>query len=148
MQIGYAKVSDADDIAKNTVLLAKESENENINYDKAFDGVRSVISDKSKGFFIVAKENDFIIGQLMITYEWSDWNNKNMWWIQSVYVDKSFRRKGVFSKLFEYVKRLADKNNVDVIRLYVYNKNNSAIKTYERLDMVNKPYKIYQISLG
>ena len=147
MKISYANIDDAKEIANNTVLLAKESENEIVNFETAIEGVKSVITDKSKGFFVVAKENSMIIGQLMITYEWSDWKNKNMWWIQSVYINKSFRRKGAFSKLFEYVKNLAKKNNVDIIRLYVFHQNNSAIKTYEALDMIEKPYRIFQISL-
>ena len=28
-----------------------------------------------------------VVGQLMITYEWSDWRNGMVWWIQSVHVD-------------------------------------------------------------
>ena len=39
----------------------------------------------------------------MITYEWSDSRNGNIWWIQSVYVKPDFRGAGVFKALFDQV---------------------------------------------
>jgi len=148
MEVRYADFDDLDIIAKNNVLLAKESEDINLNFDIVFKGVKSVISDRSKGFYLVAVEDDIIIGQLMITYEWSDWNNKFIWWIQSVYVSKSFRRKGVFTKLLNFLKKIAKEQDIKIIRLYVYNKNLDAQLTYESLSLIKKPYKIYSLVLN
>ena len=147
MHINNAELSDAEAIAKNNVLLAKESENVEISYEKTLDGVKSVISDPSKGFYLVAKEDNYIIGQLMITFEWSDWHNKNMWWIQSVYVNKNYRKMGIFKKLLNRAKELAKENNVNVLKLYVHDKNHNAIKAYNKLKMKEKPYIIYQLEL-
>ena len=144
MEIRKAKPKDSKIIANFNVLLAKESENENIQYKKTLNAVKKLISNENKGFYLVASENNKIIGQLMITFEFSDWNNEDFWWIQSVYVDKNFRKKGVFKNLLEKVKNLAQKNNVSKIRLYVYNKNNKAIKTYKALDMRKKDYIIFE----
>ena len=123
MKIRYANCNDAEKITSNNVFLARESEKLTIEYKTVFAGVKALLSDQTKGFYLVAEEDNNIIGQMMITFEWSDWYNKNVWWLQSVYVDESWRRKGVFRQLFEAIKKTARKNNVDVLRLYVYNSN-------------------------
>ena len=84
--------------------MAKETEEKILEKNVTREGVEAVLNNESKGFFLLAEENkgeNEICGQLMITYEWSDWRNKNIWWIQSVFVDKNYRNKKVFSKLFK-----------------------------------------------
>lgn len=147
MIIRKAKTNDSKNIAKFNVLLAKESENLDISYEITHRAVKKLISNENKGFYLVAMDNKKIIGQLMITFEFSDWNNEDFWWIQSVYVDKNFRKKGVFKKLLEKVKTLAKKNNVSKIRLYVYNKNSKAIDTYKALKMRKKDYIIFETTI-
>jgi GNAT superfamily N-acetyltransferase len=83
----------------------------------------------------------------MITFEWSDWRNKNIWWIQSVYVNKKNRKKGVFKQMVAYIKDEAKKNNVDTLRLYVYESNINAIKSYKKIGMTLEPYYIFKLNL-
>jgi ribosomal protein S18 acetylase RimI-like enzyme len=84
----------------------------------------------------------------MVTYEWSDWRNKDFWWIQSVYVDKKYRNKKVFSKLFGAVAKMAQSTgSVDGLRLYVKEDNYSAKKAYETLGMKKTSYEVYEKSL-
>jgi len=147
MKIRYATLKDAEDITKNNLMLAKESENLTIDNNTVLAGVKALLSDKNKGFYLVAEENCSNIGQLMITYEWSDWHNKNVWWLQSVYVHELWRRKGVFSLLFKKIKKIAQNNNVDVLRLYVHINNSKAKESYKAKEMEKEPYSIYQISL-
>lgn len=146
MLIRLANKDDAKQIAENNILLAKETENMDICYKDAFEGAIKVIEDINKGFYIVAEE-DGIIGQLMVTYEWSDWRAKQIWWLQSIYVRKEYRKKGVMKMLIEKVKEMALKNNAIILRLYVYERNNSAIKAYERIGMRRMPYIIYEMKL-
>ena len=73
MKIRNADIKDSKSIVENNLKLAKESENRIISYRTVLDGVRRVLSDGQKGFYLVAEENNEIIGQMMITYEWSDW---------------------------------------------------------------------------
>ena len=81
----------------------------------------------------------------MVTFEWSDWKNKNFWWIQSVYIDKKYRNKKVFSQLYRTVIKIAlSKKSVGGIRLYVEKHNNSAKQVYESLGMKKTPYEIYE----
>ncbi|MBI3788680.1 MAG: GNAT family N-acetyltransferase, partial [Ignavibacteriales bacterium] len=89
---------------------------------------------------------DRIVGQLMITYEWSDWRNGNFWWIQSVYVEHDARSQGVFKALYDHVYKLAkNRNDVCGFRLYVEEKNVRAKKTYESLGMKKTHYEMYEI---
>jgi GNAT superfamily N-acetyltransferase len=145
MLIRRAASKDAAAIAKHNVLLAHESENVTIHYETTLAGVRAVLTDENKGFYLVAEEDNEIIGELMITFEWSDWRNKNMWWLQSGYVKKQWRRKGVFKQLIREVKKLAAEAQVKVLRLYVHNNNIEAMKAYQRMSMRKAPHTIYHL---
>jgi len=80
----------------------------------------------------------------LITYEWSDWRNTDVWWLQSVYVIPEFRRKGVFRKMYSRVKAEAEKQNVAGLRLYVETNNAAAQKTYEAIGMKSEHYRLYE----
>ena len=81
----------------------------------------------------------------MITYEWSDWRNGWFWWIQSVYVKKEWRRKGVYSHLYDEVKKLSlNEGNVCGIRLYVEKENKIAQTVYKNLGMYDTKYLLYE----
>jgi len=144
LNIRIAELKDAEKIAKNNVYLAKESEDLDIDYKTTYKGVKAIISDKNKGFFIVTELNRKIIGELMVTYEWSDWRSKDFWWIQSVYVDKEHRKQGIFNKMKDFIIKLAKENNIDKVRLYVHNKNKDAINAYEKSNMKKDDYIIYK----
>ena len=148
MFIRLATLDDVKNIAENNVLLANESENLDISFETTLDGVKGVLSDPGKGFYLIVEEDDTIVGQLMITFEWSDWKNKNIWWLQSVYVKEKYREKGIFKNLVEEIKKMASEHNVDIARLYVHNDNIEAVKTYRHMGMKKKPYMIYQFSLS
>ena len=145
MQIRHATVQDATVIIENNKLLAKESENEILNPATVKQGVISLFSHPEKGFYLVAEKNDMIVGQLMITYEWSDWRNTDIWWIQSVYIHKDYRKQGVFSSLFNEVRNQAKKEKIPLLRLYVHKENTSAQQVYEKREMTKGTYIFYEI---
>ena len=81
----------------------------------------------------------------MHTWEWSDWRNGEIWWLQSVYVHPDFRRQGVFRLLYEYLFEEAQADsNVVGIRLYVENDNRRAQETYQRLGMHRAGYSVME----
>ena len=145
MIIRPATLRDADTISKNNVLLAEESEHVTLEYTTVLVGVTAVLTDPSKGFFLVAEEKNKIIGQLMITFEWSDWQNTQMWWIQSVYTQKDWRKQGVFSQLLDEIKHRAKKQHVKILRLYTHTTNINAQKAYVAVGWEKKSYFIYQL---
>jgi len=145
MLIRNATLDDAEILAQQNVILAKESENMTVTPQIALAGVKAILTDPHKGFYLVAEENKTIIGQLMVTYEWSDWSNTMMWWIQSVYTKKEWRHHGVFSQLLNEIKHRAKKQHVKILRLYTHTTNINAQKAYDATGWEKKPYYIYQL---
>lgn len=131
--------------------LRLAAETEDLKLDPAFvePGVASLLADPAKGIYFVAHLKGTIIGQVMITYEWSDWRNGNIWWLQSVYVRQDFRQQGVFRKLFRHVENLARaREDVCGLRLYMHAENSRARQSYERLGMRHTAYEVFEMSLG
>ncbi|MCH8011922.1 MAG: GNAT family N-acetyltransferase [Candidatus Marinimicrobia bacterium] len=121
--------------------MARETERKKLNHDKLEKGVSRVLASPEKGFYLVAEIDSEVVGQLLITTEWSDWRNCDFWWIQSVYVRPDSRRMGVYHQLYEKVIDLAkEKGDVCGIRLYVEKSNHSALKTYQSLVMTETHY--------
>ncbi|MFQ3334590.1 MAG: GNAT superfamily N-acetyltransferase [Woeseiaceae bacterium] len=134
-------------LAENNIAMAMETENKILNKDTITQGVSSIINDRVKGIYWVMEIDDNLVGQLMITYEWSDWRNGTMWWIQSVFVPEGYRRQGVYSSLYENLVNLADSDHDCCgIRLYVEKNNTRAAETYSKLGMVNAGYEIMEYS--
>src|SRR5687767_1218457 len=122
--ITSATPDDAPAIVEFNIALAIDTESKTLDRATVQAGVKAVLSDPSKGRYFVARisegdEAGTVIGQLMVTYEWSDWRNGMMWWVQSVYVRSDWRRQGVFRALFQHVVEQAKRENVPCVRLYV-----------------------------
>lgn len=116
--------------------MAVETENRTLADHVILAGVQAVLGDASRGTYYVACDADRIVGQLMITLEWSDWRNGWYWWIQSVFVEPDARQHGVFRALYAHVKNLAgQQGDVCGIRLYVEKENTRAQSTYLSLNM-------------
>ena len=147
MMVRFAQKDDIEQIAKNNVQLARISENRYIEFQKVLEGVKQVIADRQKGFYVVAEEKNIIIGQVLVTFEWSDWQALNIWWLQSIYVKEKWRRQGILTKLLEFIHDLAAKENVTIFRLYVHKKNKKAITIYEKKGMQKEPYTIYSYTI-
>ena len=96
------------------------------------------------GQYWVAEDDGKIVASLLITYEWSDWRNTNVWWFQSVYVLPEYRRTGIFRSMYLCISKMKLKNGVAGLRLYVETNNIRAQKTYEALGMQSEHYKMYE----
>src|SRR5262245_20710416 len=103
LTIRRATLDDADTIALFNSRMALETEGNSLDGPTVRAGVRAILADPSKGWYLVAEQGGNIVGQLMLTFEWSDWRNAWFWWIQSVYVREDARRHGVFRALYEHV---------------------------------------------
>jgi len=131
-----ATPADAPTIVEFNRRLSEESEGKTLDVKVLAAGVAAVLADSHKGPYFLAEENGEILGQMQVTYEFSDWRNGWFWWIQGVYVRPEARRRGVFRALYEHVADTA-KNDPEVIglRLYVERENKLAHETYLRLGM-------------
>ena len=119
MTVRTATTSDASTIAQFNAAMAIETESMELDMDVVTAGVRAALSD-SRAFYLLAESGGVPVGQLMVTYEWSDWRNGWIWWIQSVYVKPENRRQGVYRDLYARLTDMAEsEGNVRGIRLYV-----------------------------
>ena len=95
--------------------------------------------------YIVAELDNKIVGQTMITSEWSDWRNGEIWWMQSVYVNPDYRKRGVFQNILKYIENLAEEiPEIKALRLYVIDDNHIARRAYQNLGMKNSGYLVYE----
>jgi GNAT superfamily N-acetyltransferase len=138
-------LQDAPIIARFNLRLAAETEGLHLDPERVAAGVSALLGDPAKGVYYVAEAASQVVGQLMITFEWSDWRNGNIWWLQSVFVDPVFRRRGVFRLLFKHVQHLAQaQEGVRALRLYMHSENDRARRTYERLGMQRTAYEVFE----
>lgn len=145
--IRYATVADSQSIADFQLAMAMDTENKKLDLETVLPAVQSVFDDASKGFYLVAEVDGQVVGSLMITYEWSDWRNCNMWYLQSVYIQAENRGQGLFGQLYRRVIELAKEDGAMYVRLYVETENEKAQKVYESLGMKRMPYYMYDIKI-
>jgi len=145
MQIRDATLVDQSIIADFNSRMAAETEGRPLDANLIGPGVAALLADPAKGRYWVAEIDGRIAGQLMVTYEWSDWRNGMLWWIQSVYVHADYRRQGVFSALYKHVESLARSDEEACgIRLYVETDNQQARLTYRSLGMSEPGYVVME----
>ena len=110
-------------------------------------GVEAVIEDPEKGRFFVAEHEGRIVGQMLLTREWSDWNARWHVWLQSVHVVPAMRRRGVYRALHARAVEEARAMNAKTLRLYVERENVIAQKTYAAVGMTRARYDVFELQL-
>ncbi len=142
--IRKAEKTDADVIIDFQMKMARETEELELNKNTVTRGVNAVFANQSRGQYYVADDDGKVVASLLITFEWSDWRNCSVWWFQSVYVLPEYRRRGIFRKMYNHIKSLAEAEDAGGLRLYVETKNIRARKTYEALGMSSEHYAFYE----
>lgn len=119
---------DLETITDFQLRMARETEGLELDPGTVIRGVAAVLADPAKGSYWVAERDGgigaigAIVGSLLTTFEWSDWRNGTVLWIQSVYVVPGL--KG--------------------LRLYVDKRNAAAQEVYERLGMTREHYELFE----
>lgn len=147
MNIRIATKNDVDALVEFNQAMALETEGKQLDPQIVEPAVRSVFTDTEKGFYVVAEDDNLIVGGLLVTYEWSDWRNAWWWWIQSVYIRPEGRGKRVYSLLYDFVKAKASDAGAYGIRLYVETENVHAQRVYEKVGMQRSNYIMYDEQL-
>ena len=146
LKIRRASALDLDAVVAANLAMALETEGKVLDRETLRSGVESVLGNAGLGFYLVAEREGQVVGQLLITTEWSDWRNAYFWWIQSVYVIPERRRQGVYRALYDQVILEAKQaGNVCGVRLYVDQENLIAQRTYEHLGMAHSHYRLYEV---
>ena len=144
--VRLAQREDAEFLVRGNAEMALETEHLSLDLDRLRDGVHALFDQPSRGQYWIAEIEGRRAGQMMITYEWSDWRNGNFWWIQSVYVLPAHRNQGVFRTLYRHVEKLAlQDTGVCGLRLYVEQENAHAQATYEKCGMSATVYRMFEV---
>ena len=145
VNIRMAVPEDIEFIAQSQLSMAMETEQLQLNSSTVAAGVKAVLTNADRGFYIIATINHEPAGCLMITPEWSDWRNAWVWWIQSVFVKPDMRQAGVFGAMYSFIKQqVMQRNDVAGIRLYVDNTNQRARGVYARVGMSDQHYRTFE----
>lgn len=143
--IRRGEMRDADAIAAFNIAMARETEAKELLPESIGAGVRGLLVNPALGFYLVAETGESMVASLLVTTEWSDWRNGVFWWIQSVYVQPQWRRRGIYSRLYQFVKHAAAADpGICGFRLYVEKQNRGAQTTYASLGMQETDYRMYE----
>jgi ribosomal protein S18 acetylase RimI-like enzyme len=145
VKIRLATEEDSNEIIAFQLEMAMESEGVKLNPETLKNGVLSVFRDAQKGKYFVAEDNQKIVGSMLTTYEWSDWRNQWVYWLQSVYIIPAYRGSGIFRLMYEQIKNQVQREKrVAGIRLYVDVSNTHAIGVYNSIGMDGDHYKVFE----
>ena len=146
INVRMAEPQDLESIVRFNAAMALETEGKVLDAEKLREGVAAVFQCPTLGFYCVAEVDGRVVGQLMITTAWSDWRNRNYWWIQSVYVEAEYRRRGVYRTLHRFVAAEARENGgVQGLKLYVDRDNKRRQSVYDSFSMRHSNYDLWEI---
>ena len=144
IEVRKARHTEGNTIVDFMIAMAKETEGLQLEKSVLLPGVNAVFDDERKGVYYVAIIDGEIAGSLMTTFEWSDWRNAWVLWVQSVYTHPDYRGQGVYKSLYQNLVQKVDAGEYAGIRLYVDKTNTPAQKVYKKLGMDGSHYHFYE----
>lgn len=144
LTVRLATLADLDTLVDGNAAMALDTENLQLDRETLRAGVEAVLTGRAPGQFSVAELDGRVVGQLLVTYEWSDWRNRPVWWIQSVHVAADARRLGVFRALYAHTRQAANAAGAAGLRLYVDTTNTRAQAVYSALGMNGGHYQVFE----
>jgi GNAT superfamily N-acetyltransferase len=143
-QVRIATRSDAPFLIQSQLAMALETEHLTLEPDTVHKGVHAVFDTPARGFYLIAEPNGLPGACMLVLNEWSDWRNREVWWLHSVYVLPEQRRAGLFRALHAEVQKLARARGIAGLRLYVDRRNSAAQAVYRALGMSDEHYQLYE----
>ena len=145
IEIRKANPKDAKTIIDFQMLMAKETENIDLDPVVLEKGVNAIFTNPAFGQYYIASYEGKTVASLMTTFEWSDWRYSMVWWLQSVYVLPEYRKSGIFRKMYSYIKNeVMHRPEVSGLRLYMVHSNHRAASVYEAVGMDGQHYRMFE----
>ncbi len=142
--IRAATLADLDRLVEGNLAMARETEGLTLDPSVLRAGVEAILSGAAPGFYRVLEEEGQVVAQLMVTFEWSDWRARTVWWLQSVYVWPHARGRKLFTRLFRALELEAGEAGAAGLRLYVDERNARAREVYRALGMDGEHYRVFE----
>jgi GNAT superfamily N-acetyltransferase len=142
--IRAARAEDLEALVAGNMALAEETEPVRLDMETLRQGILALLESRAPGRYWVAELEGRVVGQLLVTFEWSDWRNRMVWWIQSVYVAPDARGRGVLRTLYDVARREALAAGAGGLRLYVNTANQRAQAVYAALGMNGDHYRVFE----
>src|SRR2546427_5462667 len=106
-----ARMEDVEALVTFSAAMALETEGRRLDMDRLRRGTQRVFDSPTRGFYVVAElpqeSSPGVIGQLLVTYEWSDWRDATFLWVPNPYVQPDWRRPGVYRRMHEEIRQEA-----------------------------------------
>ena len=139
-----ATLDDLDFLVHGNREMARETEALELDEAILREGVRAVLTGARPGAYRILEIDGRPAAQLLLTYEWSDWRNRLVWWIQSVWVEPEHRKTGCFRRLYRAVREEALSAGAGGLRLSVDERNTRAQAVYRALGMDGGHYRVFE----
>ncbi len=144
-KIGTIQAEDIPTLAQFQAKMAWETEEYKLDTEAVEQGIQALLDDPSKGRYYKFLHEGDLVGCLMTTYEWSEWRNGQVLWIQSLYILPEHRGKGLFRKVYQYLQdQVKETEGWRGIRLYVDKRNQAATEVYKSIGMDNSHYELFE----
>lgn len=145
VSVRKATVEDVSSIARWQLAMASETEELKLSLDTVTPGVRHVFAHPEIGEYLIGCIDGKAVGCLLLLNEWSDWRCGTVLWIHSLYVEREFRRFGIFKSMYQHVKQRVESDaTLRGIRLYVDRSNQPAVQTYTKIGMNGDHYQTFE----
>ena len=138
----------AKDLARFNTEMAFETEGKKLVDEIINSGVLNLIRQPKYGSYFTTVQDKKAVGSLLTTYEYNVALHKQIYWIQSVYVEAHCRGQGIFRSLYDKAIDEARKKNSYSVKLYVEKTNEKAKGVYTKLGMSNNHQEIYEVDFG
>jgi len=136
------------ELVNSAVLMILDSEGREVERETTERGVRAVLDNPGRGYYVVAKVDDKFAGSLFVNNIYLDLTAGFIWWINCVHVREEFRQQGLYDLMYDFVRKKAEsQDDVIALRLLVHPENEKAKHAYLRTGMSELPYLVYQQKL-
>ena len=148
VHVREASIDDLNVIVDFIAEEAREAEGRTQDRKTLESGIGEALRDDSIAkYWLLVDGLGVAIGCASVVKEWSDWNAGYYWWIQSMYIAPDCRGKGYLNALIGSIARAARKEKCVELRLYVHERNKTAVRAYEKAGLGVSPYLVMTMAL-
>jgi len=143
LKVRRAELKDLEHLVEFTAAEARESEGLSKDTETLIDGIKVALENRSIAmYWVLMNQRNEPVGSASALKEWSDWNARYYWWIQSMYIKPDYRGKEYMKLLLDAIRSAMKKQNGLELRLYVHENNEAAIKAYRKENFTFSKYRI------